>query len=182
MNGPCESPVPFETLADYFAGELPEPEEQAIESHLFRCRHCSSSAERLAGLVTVVAARIPPVLSASRLADLERDGLVESVNEMTPGQTAHVLYPVPGRLLVHRFSGVDLARARRVDVHLRTKDGEATARFDDVPFDPERGEVLVACQAHFADLFPHEVVFAVEIVSEAERREAARYTVLHRRR
>ena len=52
--------------------------------------------------------------------------------------------------------------------------------FENVPFDAERGEVLVACQSHFADLFPPDIVFSVELVSADQQEEVARYTVLHR--
>jgi hypothetical protein len=59
-------------------------------------------------------------------------------------------------------------------------DGRAISRFDDVPFDPARGEVLVACQKHFAELFPHDAVFRLEVVRGDRREESSRYTVLHR--
>ena len=44
-------------------------------------------------------------------------------------------------------------------------------RFD---FDAERGEVLVAYQSHFADLFPPDIVLSVEVVSADQREQVAR--------
>lgn len=180
MTANCSKPVAFETLADYLLGGLAEKEEREVESHLFHCASCASRTERLAGLQFAIASAVPPVLSRARFAELEREGRVEHVNPMAPGETARVVYPSPGRLLVHRFGGADLRQARRVDVELRTLGGESIGRFDDVPFDAGRGEVLVACQAHFVDLYPRDGVFAVEVVAGVERKEAARYTVIHR--
>jgi hypothetical protein len=99
---------------------------------------------------------------------------------MAPGDVARVVYPSPGKVLVLRMGGADLGEARRVDVELRTPGGEAIARLDDVPFDASRGEVLVACQHHFSETFPQDLVFAMELVSGDDRRPVAEYTVLHR--
>jgi len=167
-------------LLDYLNGEIPESDEQELESHLFRCAICSSEAERLAGLVTSIALVVPPILSHSRFAALEREGRVEAINAMRPGQTAEAFYPESGRLLVHRLGGIELARGRRIDLDVCAPGGEAFLHVEDVPFDAERGEILVACQRHFAELYPRDVVFSVEAVSANQREEVARYTVHHR--
>lgn len=177
MSESCREPG---ELLDYLNGELPEANEQELESHLFRCALCSSRAERLAGLATSLAAAVPPILSPSRFAVLEREGRVEAINTMGPGQTAEVCYPQSGHLLVHRLSGVDLSRARRIDLDVSAPGGEALWHAEDVPFDAERGEILVPCQRHFADLFPRDIVFSVEIISADQHEEVARYTVRHR--
>ena len=180
MRQTCGEPVPFGEILDYLNGELRESDEHGLESHLFRCASCSSEAERLAGLATSIAVASPTILSPSRFAALEREGRIEDVNVMTPGQTAEVRFPESGRLLVHRLRGVDLSRARRIDIDVSGSGGEALLHFENVPFDAERGEVLVACQSHFADLFPPDIVFSVELVSADQQEEVARYTVLHR--
>jgi RNA polymerase sigma-70 factor (ECF subfamily) len=111
---------------------------------------------------------------------LEREGRIAGVNPMSPGQVVEVRFPPAEKLLVHRLGGSDLRRARRLDVALVDLEGGALLRFDDVPFDAGRGEVLIACQRHFADLFPHDIVFRLEVVIGDRREEASRYTVLHR--
>jgi hypothetical protein len=78
------------------------------------------------------------------------------------------------------LAGADLARVQRVDLAITDLDGEPLVRYDDIPFDPARGEVLVACQSHFAELFPHDSIFRLESVSGERRQEASRYTILHR--
>jgi hypothetical protein len=173
----CREPA---ELLDYLNGEIPESDEQELESHLFRCAVCSSQAEWLAGLLTSIAVVVPPVLSHSRFAALEREGRVQAINAMLPGQTAKAFYPESGRLLVHRLGGIDLSRAHRIDLDVCAPGGEAFLHVEDVPFDAEQGEILVACQKHFANLFPLEVVFSVEVVSADQHEEVARYTVHHR--
>jgi hypothetical protein len=175
MNG---HPGP-ERFADYLAGLLGDPEAEELEEHLFACDSCAIESGKLAGLAAAIRNAVPPVLSSARFAELEREGRIEAVNPMSPGEVVEVRYPSGDKLLVHRLGGSDLRQARRVDVTLLDRTGRAVSRFDDVPFDPARGEVLVACQRHFADLFPHDTLFRVEVVL-GERREESSYTILHR--
>jgi hypothetical protein len=51
----------------------------------------------------------------------------------------------PG-LLIHRLQGSELARADSVNLELSTPAGASLVRFEDVPFDGDTGEVIVACQ------------------------------------
>ena len=180
MSDACETSVSMERLLDYFSGELGPAESGDVESHLFQCTACSAEAERLAGLLSSVTATVPPVLSAAVLAGLERDGRVQSVNVMRAGETATVFYPDVNRVLVHRLGGIELAGTGRVDLEIRRKSGDNVWRHEDVPFDPEKGEVLVACQSHFADTFPHDIVFTVTSVSNERHEAVASYTVLHK--
>jgi hypothetical protein len=99
---------------------------------------------------------------------------------MLPGQQTEVTYPAPGSLLVHRLSGLDLVRARRVDVKLETAAGAPLGLLEDVPFDADHGEVLLACQAHYAEMFPPDVVVVLRAEGTAGPDQVARYSVLHR--
>lgn len=181
MSTSCADPIAAERLLEYLQGELSAADEDALEAHLFSCERCAGEAEALAGLATAVARAIPPVLSRSRFDALSGAGLVAQVSELRPGDVTRVVYPPTGRVLVLQLRGADLAEAQRVDVELRTPAGEALTRFADVPFDAARGELLVACQRHFAERFPEDIVFALERVAGEERRPLAEYTVLHRR-
>ncbi len=180
MSEPCPTPIPSERMLAYLLGELAADDEDRLEAHLFACATCAAEGERLAGLATAISRVIPPVLTRSRFEALEGAGVVSQVNVMAPGDVAQVVYPPSGKLLVHRMGGADLGEARRIDVEFRTPSGELIARLDDVPFDASRGEVLVACQRHFSETFPHDLVFALELVSGDDRRRVAEYTVLHR--
>ena len=172
--------VSSDRLADYLAGLLDEPDNEELEAHLFSCQLCAIESERLFGLAAAIREAVPPVISAERFEGLEREGRIAEVNPMSPGQVVEVRFPPAEKLLVHRLGGSDLSRARRVDVALCDLEGEAFSRLDDVPFDAAGGVVLLACQRHFADLFPHDIVFRLEVVLGGRREEASRYTVLHR--
>jgi anti-sigma factor RsiW len=176
MNG-CPA---SERLVAYLCSELPEPEEEALEAHLFGCASCTSETEGLAGVIAAVRATVPPVLGPAAFEALRREGHPFTLNPMLPGQHADVEYPAPGRLLVHRLSGLDLAHARRVDVILETSAGTRVGALEDVPFNRDRGEVLLACQAHYAEMFPPDVVFVLQVVDAARAGPVARYSVLHR--
>jgi len=180
MREACATPIPAERLLEYLLGELEAADEDQLEIHLFGCAACAAEGDRVAGLATAIGRVVPPVLTRSRFESLEDAGVVSQVNVMAPGDVARVVYPSSGKLLVLRMGGADLGDARRVDVELRTLDGEPVARLDDVPFDASRGEVLVACQHHFSETFPHDLVFAMELVSGDDRRPVAEYTVFHR--
>ena len=180
MTAPCAAPIPVERLLEYLLGELTPGDEEALEAHLFGCARCADEAHRLAGLATAINRVIPPILTRTRFEALDSAGAVSQVNAMRPGDVAQVFYPPTGKALVLRLEGAELTQAQRLDVGLRTPSGEELGRFDDVPFDASRGEVLVACQRHFAGAFPPEMVFVLEVVSGDERRRVAQYTVLHR--
>lgn len=172
--------VSRDRMADYLAGLLQAREEAELEEHLFSCHECATDAEPLFGLAAEVRQAVPPVLTTERFARLEGEDRIGQVNPMSPGQKVEVRYPEAGKILVHRLAGAELARAQRVDVEITDLDGKPLLRFEDVPFDPVRGEVLVACQRHFADLLPDDAIFRLEAVSGGRREEASRYTVLHR--
>jgi hypothetical protein len=105
---------------------------------------------------------------------------VSGESVMAPGEVVEIVYPPAGKLFVLRMRGAELGSARRLDVELRTTGGVRVGAMEDVPFDAARGEVLVACQSHFAESFPPDVVFGLDVVTGDERRRVAEYTVLHR--
>lgn len=180
MSAACADPLTAERLIEYLLGELEAADEERVEGHIFACPRCATAAERLAGLAAAIRRTIPPILTRSRFEALDGAGMVSQLNVMAPGDVAEVIYPPSGKVLVLRLAGADLGHARRIDVEIGTPEGATIVRLDDVPFDASRGELLVACQRHFAESFPPDVVFGLEVVSGDERRRVAEYTVLHR--
>jgi hypothetical protein len=180
MSTSCADPLTAERLIEYLLGELEAADEERVEGHIFACARCAAAAEILAGLAAAVRRTIPQVLTRSRFESLDGAGMVSQQKVMAPGDVAEVKYPPSGRLLVLRLAGADLGHAGRIDLELRTPEGATIGRLDDVPFDARRGELIVACQRHFAERFPADVVFGLDVVSGEERRRVAEYTVLHR--
>ena len=64
-----------------------------------------------------------------------------------------------------------------MNLALSTAVGAPLVRLEDVPFDPATGEVLVACQGHFGEVFPEEIVFEVERHVASQVEVMARYVV-----
>ena len=42
MSAPCATPLSFETLVAYWAGDLPQPETDAVDAHIIGCATCAT--------------------------------------------------------------------------------------------------------------------------------------------
>lgn len=175
----CTTPIAFDVLVDYWAGELADDEVDRIDAHVIGCASCAAESEAVERIVAAFHGRIPPVISAEQLAALHREGLVVVENPFAPGERKEVRFDPHVDVLVHRLGGLALADVTRVQVVVRCESNDALLLEDDfVPFDRTRGEVLIACQRHFAAL-PSDVVFEVLAHDDAGRVTSARYAVPH---
>ena len=180
MTPTCSHDVTAEGWIDFFAGDLDEETGEQLEQLLFECPHCAAQAERWGTVAGSAALAIPPVISIDMLRALQERGELMNENPMQPGEHRKAEFPDGGRLLIHRLQGLELARADRVDLMLSTTEGTPLGRFEDAPFDRDTGEVLVACQRHFGESFPEEIVFEVERHVAGQVEVLARYVVDHR--
>ncbi len=180
MTATCSHGVTAENWIDFFAGDLDENASERLDELLFECPDCAAEAERWGAVIGGVELAIPPVISTDTLRALQDRGELMNENAMQPGEHRQAEFPDGGRLLIHRLQGLDLAHTDRVDLALSTPAGAPLVRFEDVPFDRATGEVLVACQRHFGESFPEEIVFEVErhVVDQVE--VVATYVVDHR--
>ncbi len=178
MTTPCESPIAWSALVDYWAGDLTEPELEALEEHVFACAACAAESARVAAVTEALRTSVPPLLTAALHAELVgRMPIAE--NPMVPGERREVPFPREGMLL-HRLTGLDLEDATRVGFVLRVEGTERVLfSHPDAPFDRARGEVLLACQAHFAGL-PRDNVAEVRVHDADGGERVAIYTILHR--
>lgn len=162
MTRACAEPVAWSRLVDYWVGDLEAAESDRIEEHLFCCPACSAELARVARVAQVLRTAIPAVLGADQLQELRERGLTIEENPVASGSRREVEFRPGVDLLIHRLQGMDLAGARRVQVTVRSEStGEVFFEDHFAPFDPARGEVLIACQRHFASL-PADVVFDVQ--------------------
>jgi len=170
MTTGCKHGVTAESWIDFFSGDLEEDVGRRLELLLFECPRCAAEAERWGAIVGGAGIAIAPVISAEVLRALRDRGERMTENIMRPGQSRRAFFPEDGRLLIHRLQGLALEGAQRVNLSLSTPSGTTLARFEDVPFDSHAGEVIVACQRHFGESFPANIVFEVErcVVDEAE--------------
>jgi hypothetical protein len=81
-------------------------------------------------------------------------------------------------LLVHVLHA-DLAGAERVDVEIVLAGWEEPVHWTGVPFDPGAGEVLIACQRHYQQIFPADPLFRVHAVRGGQRTHVGDFFVRH---
>lgn len=143
-------PIDHETLVRYWAHDLSDDEVDALDEHLFSCAACSAASARVAALARGLAEAIPTVALGRDVERLRAAGVATLVNEVHPGETKVARFPPDPTVIVQRLV-CDLLGARRVSIDLQTLDGRSLLRFDDAPFDPTQGAVLVTCQRHLLE-------------------------------
>jgi hypothetical protein len=180
MSSPCQAPIPWDVLVEYWAKETSPEDLDALELHLMSCAECSASSARVAAVTETVRGMIPPVIDGAKLADLRARGLRILENPVQRDGRREVFFPRDVDILLHRLQGLDLRDARAVQLRvLREGTGDTLLDVGDVPFDRDRGEILVACQQHFSE-FPHDVLFEVLAQQRSGAVERVRYPVPHR--
>jgi len=157
---PCHAPISWDALVGYWAKETSPQDLDALELHLMSCAECSETSARVAAITEAFRGMIPAVIDSARLAE--------------------ILFPRGVDIVLHRLGGLDLKNARAVRMRvLREGTGDTLLDLEDVPFDRDRGELLVACQQHFSE-FPHDVLFEVLAQQRSGAVEHVRYPVPHR--
>lgn len=175
----CATPLTNEQLVAYWASDLDAAAHDAIEEHLFACDRCLASAERVAQLAQVFRGSLPPVISRDELDALRAKGVSVRENVFEPSKRQTATFEPGIDILIHRLTGLDLASAERVHVTVRNESGGPVI-FEEMfaPFDRDRGEVLIACQRHFA-AYPPDVVFDVRVHRAAREPDLATYFIPH---
>lgn len=172
----CDSPPSWETLVDWWSGDLDDAAASAVEEHLFGCEDCTTVADRVAATAETVRTMVPPVVRPERLQRLARSGLRIVENRIEPGETSDFHFPKDAELAVHVLGGLSFQPGARVEVTLRSiASGGVLGHVDDAPFDAARGVVYLACQRDYAQL-DHDLVAEVRV---GTGRPAVRYTILH---
>ena len=171
----CASPLSWETLVDWWAGDLDEAAGSSVEEHVLGCEVCSAVASRVAATAEALRTMVPPVVGPERLAGLARAGVRILENPIAPGQTSDFHFPRNTDLAVHVLGGLLLRSGARVEVTLRSlSTGNVLGHVEDAPFDAQRGADNLACQRDYAQL-DHDLVAEVRV----GKGPAAQYTILH---
>jgi hypothetical protein len=172
----CSSPLSWETLVDWWAGDLDEAAGSSVEEHLLGCDVCSAVASRVAATAEALRTMIPPVVGPERLAGMFRAGIHILENPIAPGQISDFQFPRNADLAVHVLGGLSFPPGSRVEVTLRSlTTGNVLGHVEDAPFDARRGAVYLACQRDYAQL-DHDLVAEVRVGKD---RPAIQYTILH---
>ncbi len=180
MTPSCETPLSWEELVAYWAGDLPAARTDAVDEHLMGCGPCSESSARVAAITETLRELIPPVIDHAALARLRAGGARIVENPLLPGERRTVIFPPGVDLLIHRLGGLDLSDAQSVSVTVTAETtGQVLMADPRAPFDPASGEVIIACQRHFATM-PADIVVDVRAFDAAGIERRALYPIPHR--
>ena len=158
----CGAPVSRERWVSYWVNDLLADEIAAVDDQLFACDGCAADGQRMSNIVQAFRSMIPPVISTDEAAVLRSQGQVIRENDFSPGVRTTVLFDRDAELLIHHLRGLELVDAERVEVIVRSETAGTLFEEPFAPFDRQRGEVLIACQRHFAAL-PPDVAFDVRV-------------------
>ena len=183
----CKEPIDLESLSAYWLGELPAADEEKLEEHLFACAHCSRRLEWLAALSAGVrdavrAGRLGMIVSARFVESMRQAGLRLREYQLDPGTTVNCTIAADEDAVVSRVRA-PLAGVKRLDALKRLEVGgvvQEEVRVEDVPFDPDSGEVLMLPPAAALKKMPaHRLRVRLIAVGEAGESELGEYTFAH---
>ncbi|MBX3604452.1 MAG: zf-HC2 domain-containing protein [Piscinibacter sp.] len=152
MSAPiCRAPLDAQTLLAYWLGELDEAATAAVDEHLFGCEACGAELDALVALGAGVrqafgAGLVAAVVGAGFVQRLAERGLQLRQYRVAPG-TGVDCHVEPGDDLVVSRLDASLAGVRRLDMLLYPGDGTPVLRSEDIPFDPDAGEVVAVVSA-----------------------------------
>jgi hypothetical protein len=188
MTGPpCAKPIEIAPLVAYWLGELPAAADAPIEEHLFGCAHCTRRLEELAALAFGICAvvrrgAVQAVITQPFLEQMKRQGMRIREYRLAPGERVACTICADDDAVVGRMR-VPLAGVKRVDAlhSLDLGDGRVRQwRGEDVPFDPDAGEVLILPSAAELKKLPaHVSRVQLVAVDESGERSLGEYTFAH---
>jgi hypothetical protein len=176
----CETPIPDETLLDYWGGGDAADRDEGIDTHLFACGDCSARLIGLAALsegVTALArqGRIFGLVSRTLINRLQRDGVCLRQYSLAPGDTVPCSV-FPGDDLVVTSLRGDFSGAPALALSVT---GLASARtVTDLPVSPSEGEVFFALPAAIVRELPSTRI-EITLRSVRDAAEIGRYVLDH---
>jgi len=174
----CATPVAWEELVGYWADELDTQAVDRVDEHVMGCAMCSAESARVAAVVHALRAMIPPIVDHARLESIRAAGHVVRDNVLAPDVRRPAVFDASTDVLMHRLQ-LDLSRATRVEVRVLVEESGVPLFLEpSAPFDRDSGELLIACQRHFAN-FPPNIVIEVHAHEAAGAATVARYPIPH---
>lgn len=179
--------IDLERLVAYWLGELPAPEGDKLEEHVFACAQCAGRLEWLAALAggvraAVRAGRVGLFVSRQFVEALAQAGLRLREYRLDAGGSVNCTLRADEDAVVSRIRA-PLAGVKRVDALRRVSVGgvdEPEERVADVPFDPAAGEVLFLPTASVLKGMPsHTMRVRLVAVEDSGERALGDYTFLH---
>jgi hypothetical protein len=176
----CELSIGLDELARFWLGDLDEREATALEEHVFECTACHHVVHGLAAIgsgvrVASMFDRLPPLPTPERLAELRASGMRLVILNLEPGDVAE-------RQLDPETDGVvfvlhaPLSAVAQVDLEICSPAGERFLLVPGVPFDRTKGEVVLACGRHTAQVVPESLI---RLIHGEQKKVLAEYRLVH---
>ncbi len=147
----------LESVAAWLLEELPQSESALFEEHYFECDTCLGRADRLERLLEQLRSSLPPILTSGRRRAFGANYPRLPAVRVDGGQRATIHLGPRARMGLWLMQA-PLGQVARVDFEARAPSGELLFALTDVPFDEQRGEVVLACQTHYRALaMPNEL-------------------------
>ena len=180
----CETPIPDETLLDYWTRDPADgAETDRVESHLFECGACSARLNAVASLGSSLATlvrhgRVSGVVSRALLNRMQRDGLHVRMYSLAPGETVPCCV-FPGDDIIVTALHADLTEVEAVTLSV-TGPGEAPfSHIEHVPVSAPRAEVFWATPANVVRQLPSMRLQLTLTSAGQTRAELGRYVLEH---
>ena len=180
----CRSPIPDETLLDYWAGDLAGGHEmERLEEHLFACGDCSARLQKVAalgpGLATLVRqGRVSGIVSRALLNRIQHDGIHVRMYSLAPGETVPCAV-FPGDDLVVAALRADFSGVEAVTLSVTGPENSPSGEINDVPVFGPDAEVLWATPAAVVRQMPSMRLQLTLASAGATRAELGRYVLDH---
>jgi len=142
----CQSPLEWETLLEYWLGELDPDSEARTEEHYLGCRQCSLRLEQLVALAENIRALtkrsgVNFIINEHFAKKLAEHGL--HVREYHVPRNGSVNCSVrPEDDFVLAYLEAPLAEVKQLDLVYLDDEGNSQARLHDIPFNSESGNVV----------------------------------------
>lgn len=183
MKRGCDRPLDLPALSSYWFGELPDPDAEGVEEHLFACDECGARLRELLAVGDGVRrlareGALQLVVTPSFLETAARSGLRVREYTVPPGGSVDCTVTAEDDLLVGRMRA-DFRETGQVDILVQAGD-QPGFRIEDVPVSPDAPELILA-QSMPAARALGSVVFRFRLVARdgAEGRILGDYTFHH---
>lgn len=184
MTSPaCVAPIADQMLLAYWLGELDEAAEPQVDEHVFGCSECN---RRLAELVALAdgirtafrTGAVRAFVTDAFVRDVARQGTRVREYRVPHNGSVNCSVAPEDELLVSHLEA-PLAGVHRIDAIVYVDDAQ-TGVFEDVPFDPARGEVVMLPKiAHVRTMPSHRRRVRLISVDENGERVIGDYTFNH---
>jgi len=160
----CLNPIDTPALTDYWLAALPQPEEEAVEEHLFACDECGSRLREVMALAEGVRklareGSLRVVVSDAFLRRAAEEGLRVREYALPAGGSVQCTVTAEDDVLVARLAA-NLTGAKRIDLCICDDRGVEQQRLRDIPVHSGASGVLYQESIILAKAMPSSKMIA----------------------